>query len=70
MTRSKRLCSEVANTTAGGFVNINLAPLLPRRLENSRLEVIEQLGWQLPITSWLPLASRFPVFGKIRKGIR
>jgi threonine synthase len=64
-----RLCSEVANTHGGGFVNINLRPYYSEGSKTLGFEVAEQLGWKLPDHIVAPLASG-SLFTKIYKGFR
>ena len=63
-----RLCSELADSYAWAFVNINMRPYYAEGSKTLGYEVAEQLGWQAPAHCVVPLASG-ALFTKIWKGL-
>ncbi len=62
-----RLCSELADTYAWGFVNVNLRPYYAEGSKTLAYEVAESLGWQAPDHVVVPIASGAQLV-KIHKG--
>ena len=52
-----RLCSEIAGKYGWGFVNVNLRPYYAEGSKSMGFEIIEQLGWQTPNHTVIPMAS-------------
>ncbi len=52
-----RLCSEIAGKYGWGFVNVNLRPYYAEGSKTMGFEIIEQLGWQIPQHTVVPMAS-------------
>ena len=52
-----RLCSEIAGKYGWGFVNVNLRPYYAEGSKTMGFEIAEQLGWQLPRHTVVPMAS-------------
>ncbi len=52
-----RLCSEIAGKYGWGFVNVNLRPYYAEGSKTMGFEIAEQLGWQLPKHTVIPMAS-------------
>jgi threonine synthase len=52
-----RLCSEIAGKYGWGFVNVNLRPYYAEGSKSMGFEIAEQLGWQLPQHTVIPMAS-------------
>ena len=52
-----RLCSEIAGKYGWGFVNVNLRPYYAEGSKSMGFEIAEQLGWQLPRHTVIPMAS-------------
>ncbi|SDU09354.1 threonine synthase [Verrucomicrobium sp. GAS474] len=52
-----RLCSEIAGKYGWGFVNVNLRPYYAEGSKSMGFEIAEQLGWQLPRHTVVPMAS-------------
>ncbi|MDB6154286.1 MAG: thrC 2 [Chthoniobacteraceae bacterium] len=52
-----RLCSEIAGKYGWGFVNVNLRPYYAEGSKTMGFEIAEQLGWQLPQHTVVPMAS-------------
>lgn len=52
-----RLCSEIAGKYGWGFVNVNLRPYYAEGSKTMGFEIAEQLGWQLPRHTVIPMAS-------------
>ncbi|MHA3770244.1 threonine synthase [Verrucomicrobiota bacterium sgz303538] len=52
-----RLCSEIAGKYGWGFVNVNLRPYYAEGSKTMGFEIAEQLGWQLPKHTVVPMAS-------------
>jgi threonine synthase len=62
-----RLSSEIADSYSWAFVNINLRPYYSEGSKTLAFEVGEQLGWRLPDTVVVPIASG-SMFTKVHKG--
>ncbi|MEM9445509.1 MAG: threonine synthase [Verrucomicrobiota bacterium] len=52
-----RLCSEIAGKYGWGFVNVNLRPYYAEGSKSMGFEIIEQMGWQIPAHTVVPMAS-------------
>jgi len=52
-----RLCSEIAGKYGWGFVNVNLRPYYAEGSKSMGFEIVEQLGWQTPKHTVIPMAS-------------
>lgn len=52
-----RLCSEIAGKYGWGFVNVNLRPYYAEGSKTMGFEIVEQLGWQIPKHTVVPMAS-------------
>ncbi len=52
-----RLCSEIAQSLAWGFVNINLRPFYAEGSKTFGFEIAEQMGWSLPQHVVVPMAG-------------
>lgn len=52
-----RLCSEIAGKYGWGFVNVNLRPYYAEGSKSMGFEIVEQLGWQVPKHTVIPMAS-------------
>lgn len=52
-----RLCSEIAGKYGWGFVNVNLRPYYAEGSKSMGFEICEQLGWQIPQHTVVPMAS-------------
>ena len=52
-----RLCSEIAGKYGWGFVNVNLRPYYAEGSKSMGFEIAEQLGWELPRHTVVPMAS-------------
>ena len=52
-----RLCSEIAGKYGWGFVNVNLRPYYAEGSKTMGFEIIEQLGWNIPTHTVVPMAS-------------
>jgi threonine synthase len=64
-----RLCSQVADSYAWGFVNVNLRPYYSEGSKTVGFEIAEQLGWRLPDNVVVPMAGG-ALIGKIIKAFR
>ncbi len=64
-----RLCSQVADSYAWGFVNVNLRPYYSEGSKTVGYEIAEQLGWRLPDNVVVPMAGG-ALIGKIIKAFR
>jgi len=64
-----RLCSEIADRFAWGFVNVNLRPFYGEGSKTFGYEIVEQLGWRTPDNIVVPMAGG-SLITKIHKGIR
>jgi len=63
-----RLCSEIASEYPWAFVNINLRPYYSEGSKTLAYETAEQLGWQAPDHTVVPIASG-SLLTKIYKGL-
>ncbi len=61
-----RLCSQIAEQYAWGFVNVNLRPYYAEGSKTVGYEIAEQLGWRLPDNVVCPMAGG-SLIRKIRK---
>ena len=52
-----RLCSQIADEHAWGFVNVNLRPYYSEGSKTVGYEIAEQLGWRLPDNIVVPMAG-------------
>jgi len=52
-----RLCSQIADDRAWGFVNVNLRPYYSEGSKTVGYEIAEQLGWRLPDNVVVPMAG-------------
>src|SRR6202041_2267872 len=52
-----RLCSQIAEEYAWGFVNVNLRPYYAEGSKTVGYEIAEQLGWRLPDNVVVPMAG-------------
>src|ERR1041385_408347 len=52
-----RLCAEIAGKYGWGFVNVNMRPYYDEGSKSMGFEIAEQLGWQLPQHTVVPMAS-------------
>src|SRR3954452_5814297 len=52
-----RLCSEIAGKYGWAFVNVNMRPYYAEGSKSLGFEIIEQLGWQIPNHTVVPMAS-------------
>lgn len=52
-----RLCSEIAGKYGWGFVNVNLRPYYAEGSKTMGFEIQEQLGWNIPRHTVVPMAS-------------
>jgi threonine synthase len=52
-----RLCAEIAGKYGWAFVNVNMRPYYAEGSKSLGFEVIEQLGWQIPKHTVVPMAS-------------
>lgn len=52
-----RLCSEIAGKYGWGFVNVNLRPYYAEGSKSMGYEIMEQLGWNIPKHTVVPMAS-------------
>lgn len=52
-----RLCSEIAGKYGWGFVNVNLRPYYAEGSKSMGYEIVEQLGWDIPAHTVVPMAS-------------
>jgi threonine synthase len=55
--RVNRLCSEIAGKYGWAFVNVNIRPYYAEGSKTLGLEVLEQLGWNIPRHTVAPMAS-------------
>ncbi len=61
-----RLCTQIADEYAWGFVNVNLRPYYAEGSKTVGYEIAEQLGWRLPDNVVVPMAGG-SLIRKIRK---
>src|SRR2546429_2299257 len=52
-----RLCAEIAGKYGWAFVNVNMRPYYAEGSKSLGFEIIEQLGWQIPQHTVVPMAS-------------
>src|SRR5256714_167062 len=52
-----RLCAEIAGKYGWAFVNVNMRPYYAEGSKSLGFEIIEQLGWQIPKHTVVPMAS-------------
>jgi threonine synthase len=52
-----RLCAEIAGKFGWAFVNVNMRPYYAEGSKSMGFEIAEQLGWQLPQHTVVPMAS-------------
>ena len=62
-----RLCAEIAGKFGWAFVNVNMRPYYAEGSKSMAYEIVEQLGWQVPQHTVVPLASG-SLLTKIYKG--
>jgi threonine synthase len=64
-----RLCTQIADEYAWGFVNVNLRPYYAEGSKTVGYEIAEQLGWRLPNNVVCPMAGG-SLIRKIRKAFK
>ncbi|MDX1952581.1 MAG: threonine synthase [Verrucomicrobiota bacterium] len=52
-----RLCAEIAGKFGWAFVNVNMRPYYAEGSKSMGFEIVEQLGWQIPQHTIVPMAS-------------
>ncbi len=52
-----RLCAEIAGKFGWAFVNVNMRPYYAEGSKSMGFEIAEQLGWQIPQHTVVPMAS-------------
>src|SRR5438128_2180527 len=52
-----RLCAEIAGKIPWAFVNVNMRPYYAEGSKSMGFEIVEQLGWQIPQHTVVPMAS-------------
>jgi threonine synthase len=52
-----RLCAEIAGKYGWAFVNVNMRPYYAEGSKSMGFEIVEQLGWQIPQHTVVPMAS-------------
>jgi len=52
-----RLCAEIAGKYGWAFVNVNMRPYYAEGSKSMGFEIAEQLGWQVPQHTVIPMAS-------------
>ncbi|HLP78931.1 MAG TPA: threonine synthase [Candidatus Paceibacterota bacterium] len=62
-----RLCAEIAGKFGWAFVNVNMRPYYAEGSKSMAYEIVEQLGWQIPQHTIVPMASG-SLLTKIHKG--
>ena len=62
-----RLCAEIAGKFGWAFVNVNMRPYYAEGSKSMAYEIVEQLGWQVPQHTVVPMASG-SLLTKIQKG--
>jgi threonine synthase len=62
-----RLCAEIAGKFGWAFVNVNMRPYYSEGSKSMAYEIAEQLGWQVPEHTVVPMASG-SLLTKIHKG--
>ena len=61
-----RLCAEIAGKYGWAFVNVNMRPYYAEGSKSLGFEIVEQLGWQIPAHTVVPMASG-SLLTKVRK---
>src|ERR1044072_2121564 len=64
-----RLCSEIADRSPWGFVNVSLRPYYGEGSKTFGYEIAEQLGWCAPDAVIVPMAGG-SLITRIRKGLK
>lgn len=64
-----RLCSQIADKYGWAIVNVNLRPFYTEGAKTHGFEIAEQMGWQLPKHTVIPVAGG-TILPKIYKGYR
>lgn len=64
-----RLCTQIADRFAWGFVNVNLRPFYGEGSKTFGYEIVEQLGWRAPDNIVVPMAGG-SLITKTYKGIK
>jgi len=62
-----RLCAEIAGKFGWAFVNVNMRPYYAEGSKSQAYEIVEQLGWNIPRHTVVPMASG-SLLTKIHKG--
>jgi len=62
-----RLCAEIAGKFGWAFVNVNMRPYYAEGSKSMGYEIMEQLGWNIPQHTVVPMASG-SLLTKIQKG--
>jgi threonine synthase len=62
-----RLCAEIAGKFGWAFVNVNMRPYYAEGSKSMAYEIVEQLDWQIPQHTVVPMASG-SLLTKIHKG--
>jgi threonine synthase len=62
-----RLCAEIAGKFGWAFVNVNMRPYYSEGSKSMAYEIAEQIGWQIPAHTVVPMASG-SLLTKIHKG--
>jgi len=62
-----RLCAEIAGKFGWAFVNVNMRPYYAEGSKSQAYEIVEQLGWNVPQHTVVPMASG-SLLTKIQKG--
>jgi threonine synthase len=62
-----RLCAEIAGKFGWAFVNVNMRPYYSEGSKSMAYEIAEQIGWQIPTHTVVPMASG-SLLTKIHKG--
>jgi threonine synthase len=52
-----RLCAEIAGKYGWAFVNVNMRPYYAEGSKSMGFEIVEQLGWNVPQHTVIPMAS-------------
>jgi threonine synthase len=63
-----RLCTQIADEYAWGFVNVNLRPYYAEGSKTQGFEIAEQLGWRLPDNVVCPMAGG-SLIRKLKKAV-
>src|SRR6185436_19066355 len=64
-----RLCTQIADRFAWGFVNVNLRPFYGEGSKTFGYEIVEQLGWRAPAAVVVPMAGG-SLITRIHKGLK